>query len=145
MQPDMEQDSITRVECARGIDAVVLATSTDASDDAVASWAGSRRVPCFRGELDNVAGRKLAAMQWIGVDAAVRVNADSPLLSPNLVDQGVALFRENEVDIVTNVAPRTYPKGQSVEVVRATALERVLQTCVADAPAASPQSAFQAD
>ena len=47
----------------------------------------------------------------------VRISADSPLIDPSLIDKAVTLFKKNRFDIVTNVFPRTFPKGFSVEVV----------------------------
>ena len=75
-------------------------------------------VEVCRGSLDNVAQRFLDAAQRYTFGAFVRVCADSPLLDADLVDRAVERYRECKCDIVTNVVPRTYPHGQSVEVVR---------------------------
>lgn len=115
---------LERLEHATTLDAIVLATSQDAEDDPVAAFAAARGVACHRGPLDDVAGRVIEAARRHELDAVVRVNGDSPLLDQRLVDRGVALFRESGADIVTNVRPRTFPPGQSVEVVRTDALER---------------------
>src|SRR6185312_7877584 len=64
----------------------------------------------------------LKAAKAAGFDALVRVNGDSPLLDPALVAEGVALFRAGGADLVTNVRPRSFPKGQSVEVIAVAAL-----------------------
>lgn len=104
------------------IDGLVVATSTAPSDDAVASFAGDLGVACHRGSLDDVAGRILDAAIAQESDAVVRVSGDSPLIDPALVDRGVALFRSDDVDLVSNVVRRTFPKGQSVEVISRKAL-----------------------
>ena len=111
---------------ARALDGVVLATSTDATDDAIADFARAARIDCYRGPLDDVAARILAAAQTRGADALVRVNGDSPLLDPALVDLAVDLFRRAQPDVVTNVQPRSFPKGQSVEVMSCAALSRAV-------------------
>ena len=54
----------------------------------------------------------------------VRVNGDSPLLDQRLIDRGVELLKQTGAELVSNVRPRTFPPGQSVEVVRTEALER---------------------
>lgn len=107
-----------------GPDVVVLATSAEPSDDPVAVFCAGRGVPCFRGPLVNVAGRVLAAAEAQGLDAFVRICGDSPLLDPRLVDEAVALYRQGGADLVTNVLRRTFPKGQSVEVVDIQAFRR---------------------
>jgi spore coat polysaccharide biosynthesis protein SpsF len=110
----------------RQLGGVVLATSVDPSDDPTASYAAQRNIGYFRGPLDDVAGRLLAAAEWMRADAFVRVNGDSPLLDPALIDEAVQLFREGGVDVVSNVHPRSFPKGQSVEVISVAAMRRAV-------------------
>ena len=45
--------------------------------------------------------------------------ADSPLLDPALLQAAMRYSDAEAVDLVTNVFPRTFPKGQSVEMIRA--------------------------
>jgi spore coat polysaccharide biosynthesis protein SpsF len=107
-------------------DGLVVATSTDPSDDRTAAFARNSGTACYRGGLENVALRILSAGEQHLADAVVRVNGDSPLLDPALVDQAIELFRQAPVDVVTNVHPRTFPKGQSVEVIAVPALRRAV-------------------
>jgi spore coat polysaccharide biosynthesis protein SpsF len=111
---------------ARGLDALVLGTSTEPGDDATAAFAASRGLPCYRGSLDDVALRLLRAGEMHGADAIARINGDSPLLDPRVVDEAVELFRSGGADVVTNVRPRSFPKGQSVEVIALEALRRAV-------------------
>ena len=75
-------------------------------------------VDCFQGSLTNVAGRFASVLDKYQCDAFVRVNGDSPLMDHRLIDRGIVLFRRGDFDLVTNVFPRSFPKGQSVEVLR---------------------------
>src|SRR5262249_16756079 len=109
-----------------------VATSIDPSDDAVERFAERNGVKVFRGALDNVALRMLEAAQAANADAVVRVNGDSPLLDPALVDRAAHLFRETLVDLVANVSPRSFAKGQSVEVISRGALATALMRMVRD-------------
>lgn len=106
---------------------LVVATSDQADDDPVESFCQARTVNCFRGSLRDVAGRFLAAGQEYGAERLVRICADSPLLDPGLVDQLVTLSAVSGADLTTNVQVRTYPAGQSVEVLRTAALANALQ------------------
>jgi spore coat polysaccharide biosynthesis protein SpsF len=108
------------------LDQVVVATSIDPSDETTAAFALAQGVACCRGPLDDVAARLLLAGEEYHADGIVRINADSPLIDPALVDQAVGLFLEGGVDVVTNVRPRTFPKGQSVEVIALAALRRAV-------------------
>ena len=109
---------------SKSVDGIVLATSNEAEDDPVAKLARERGVDCFRGVLDDVAARIQSAAQSVRATAIVRVSGDSPLLDPRLVDQAVDIFRAASADLVSNVQQRTFPKGQSVEVMTCAALAR---------------------
>jgi spore coat polysaccharide biosynthesis protein SpsF len=113
---------LDRLERAAQVDVVAVATSTDGSDDPIERAVAARGIPCVRGDLHDVAGRFLEAASSLGLDAFVRVNGDSPLMDPQLVDAAAASIRTGEFDLVTNVSPRRFPKGQSVEAVAAAAM-----------------------
>jgi spore coat polysaccharide biosynthesis protein SpsF len=118
---------------SRKLDGYVIATSSELGDDAIADYAQLKGIPYFRGSLAHVADRMLAAASHFNADALVRVCGDSPLLDPKLVDQAVELFLREPVDLVTNVLPRSFPKGQSVEVMTTAALaEAVTSMSTAD-------------
>lgn len=96
---------------------VIVATSIDPSDDPIATWCRDMGAWCVRGPLDDVARRFLVAAEAHGLDAMVRLCADSPLIDPALIERGIELFQAKRPDLVTNVFPRrTFPPGQSVEV-----------------------------
>jgi spore coat polysaccharide biosynthesis protein SpsF len=109
---------LERLGHCRRLDGVLVATSVEKSDTPVWDFCRDHGVPAVRGPLGDVAGRFLQALASRPWDAFVRVSADSPLLDQQLVDEGVRLFGEGHPDLVTNVNPRTFPSGQSVEVVR---------------------------
>lgn len=100
-----------------GISNIVLATSIEKSDDPLVGYAEENGLDYYRGELDNVALRFLLTMKEYGFDAALRVNGDSPLNAPALLEQGIGLYKKHNYDLVTNVQKRTFPYGMSVEVV----------------------------
>ncbi|RJQ83000.1 MAG: hypothetical protein C4519_07430 [Desulfobacteraceae bacterium] len=108
-----------RVIHCHSVDQIIVATSSDESDDPVALFCRDHAIGVFRGPLHDVAARFKRTLEAFGWDACVRVNGDSPLLDQRLIDQAVMLFRGNNCDLVTNVHPRTFPAGQSVEVIRA--------------------------
>ena len=100
------------------LDSVVVATSSDKMDDPVALLCERHGITCYRGSLSNVAERFMNVLDAYPIDAFVRLNGDSPLLDQRLVERGSEIMRSNDLDIVTNVFPRTYPKGQSVEILK---------------------------
>lgn len=112
---------VERLRCVRNVADVIVATSQGAEDDAIASVCDALNCKCFRGSLDDVAGRFVAMIEREGIEAFVRICGDSPLIDPVIVEQAVECFMTGEADVVSNLVERTFPKGQSVEVVRSAA------------------------
>jgi spore coat polysaccharide biosynthesis protein SpsF len=121
---------IDRLRQCKTIDGLWIATSTHPSDDTVAEFAKREGVNFYRGSLDDVAGRLLNAAMAAKAEALVRINADSPLIDPAIVDRAVTLYRRERPDLVSNVLRRTFPKGQSVEVISVSALGRAHQEMI---------------
>jgi spore coat polysaccharide biosynthesis protein SpsF (cytidylyltransferase family) len=115
---------LDRLEAAAQVDTLAVATSSDPSDDPIAEFCARRGAYCHRGPLDDVALRFVEAARELGLDAFVRISGDSPLIDPALVDEAVERWRETGADVVTNIYPeRSFPSGQSVEVVSVAAYE----------------------
>lgn len=113
---------VDRLRRAKQLDFIVLATSDEPSDDSVAALGRDLGLVVIRGPLNDVLGRFLLVSQQLELKSLVRVSGDSPLLDPTLVDVAASMFEAGGSDLVTNVFPRTFPKGQSVEVVAVEAL-----------------------
>lgn len=100
------------------VDEIVIATSDDRSDSPIVDFCVEKKISYFTGSLKNVAKRFQDLLAIFHVDAFVRISGDSPLIDHRLVTQAVDIFCKSSCDIVTNVQKRTFPKGQSVEVIR---------------------------
>ena len=49
----------------------------------------------------------------------IRISGDSPLLDPTLLELLIKFHKKNiKFDIITNVFPRSFPKGQSIEIIK---------------------------
>jgi spore coat polysaccharide biosynthesis protein SpsF len=115
-------DRLRRVQLCRRI---VVATTERPQDDEIASFAGSEGVEVFRGHDTDVARRALDCCDGLQVEALMRISGDSPFMPPELIDRALMIAKDNnDADLVTNVFPRSYPAGASVEVVKAAALRR---------------------
>jgi len=118
---------INRLNSSNLLAGVVIATSIDNTDDAIFEFSLTNGFACFRGDLFDVATRLLGAAKQFGIDHILRVSGDSPMLDPAIVDRAIGLYQDNEVDLVTNVQQRTFPKGQSVEVFSTKILELAIE------------------
>lgn len=116
---------VDRLETLFETSELVICTSTDPSDDRLETFGKDRGLTVFRGALDDVAGRFLAAAKVHGVQAFCRVCGDRPFYDMEILKKGLALFKAGEkLDLVTNTFPPTFPSGQAVEVVSVSALEK---------------------
>jgi spore coat polysaccharide biosynthesis protein SpsF (cytidylyltransferase family) len=116
---------LRRLTRAKELSDVVVATSEESSDDAVAALATDRGARVVRGPLEDVLERYRGAIEAIECDAVVRITADCPLIDPAVVDGLVERWREGDEEYVANVIePRSYPVGQDAEVVSSHALRK---------------------
>jgi len=97
---------------------VVVATSVDPSDDPLARFVESIGYAVHRGPLDDTVARLQGALRAHPARWFFRVCGDSPLVDPALLERFIGLATD-ELDLVTNVHPRSFPAGRSVELVRA--------------------------
>jgi spore coat polysaccharide biosynthesis protein SpsF len=118
---------LERLHRCKHLSQTIVATSTDASDDAIARFCTDKAVPLYRGPLDDVLARFVGVAGQLGESALVRISGDSPLMDPEVVDRAVVLYEEGDADLVTNVQIRSFPKGQSVEVIARAALQRAAE------------------
>lgn len=118
---------IERLRRAKKLTDVVVATTTDANDDAVEELATQRGWNLYRGSHLDVLDRYYQAAVKYQADVVVRITCDCPLIDPDVVDRVVAEFESRlpEIDYVSNVVePRTFPRGLDTEVFSFAALER---------------------
>jgi spore coat polysaccharide biosynthesis protein SpsF len=103
---------------AVGLDRIVVLTSSDLTDDPLAGYAERfLGVDVYRGELANVFSRFQGALSKYPCQWFIRVCGDSPLIDSRLIKKMVQRIRPQD-DLVTNVAERTFPPGQSVEILK---------------------------
>lgn len=119
-----------RVKQSNNVKKVIIATSSHASDDLIEEFCCLRKLPCYRGDLDDVAGRFLGVIIGEGVEEFIRISGDSPLIDPKLIDMAVDEYRCDLYDLVTNVLFRTFPKGQSVELVRSSSFKKMYDAMI---------------
>jgi spore coat polysaccharide biosynthesis protein SpsF (cytidylyltransferase family) len=111
------QRVINQVKKSKKISKIIIATSKHKTDKKIINFCNKNKIHCISGSLKNVFRRFHSIIVQKKCKSFVRISADSPLIDPSLIDRAVTIFKKNRYDIVTNVFPRTFPKGFSVEVV----------------------------
>lgn len=107
------------------LDELVVATTVEDRDDAVAAECAAIGVPCERGPVDDVLTRFLDVLGKYDSDVVLRFTADCPLLDPRLVARAHRVFLAADVDYLTTSITRTLPRGLDVEVVRTPVLKEI--------------------
>lgn len=111
---------IRRLKKVKKIKKIIVATSNKPSDDKLANYLKKKKINLYRGKLNDVTDRLYNASA--GNNYFIRINGDSPLIDPSLINKMIKIFKEKKTkkgfDILTNTLPRTFPKGQSVEIVK---------------------------
>jgi spore coat polysaccharide biosynthesis protein SpsF len=122
---------LVRARRAQFVGQVVVATTTDPSDNPVEAFCKSKGFPCFRGDPFDVLDRYYQAARLYGGSTIVRLTADCPLIDPAEIDRTVQAFFRAEVDFAANRLPppmkRTTPVGMDTEVVSFKALSLAWQ------------------
>lgn len=120
----MLERQIERLRRAQRMDKLVIATSTDASDDPIAALCQSLSVDCFRGPLDDVLDRFYQAARRYAPRAVVRLTGDCPLADPQVIDELIETHSRESYDYTANILPpRQIPDGLDVEVIAMSCLE----------------------
>ncbi|HYG87180.1 MAG TPA: glycosyltransferase family protein [Azospirillum sp.] len=122
---------VERVRRSTELDGIVIATTTNATDDPVAEFARSAGVGVFRGSEEDVLGRVHGAAAGEGAELVVRLTGDCPLIDPEIIDRVVDRLRADPpIDYATSGMPRTWPLGLDAEAMTFTALSAAQREAV---------------
>ncbi|TXH04253.1 MAG: spore coat protein [Nevskiaceae bacterium] len=123
---------IERIKRAKRVTGLVVATSIEPSDDAIAELCRGEGIDCFRGDLNDVLGRYYHAAVQYKPEHILRLTGDCPLSDPEIIDQLVELHQAQANDYTSNVIERTYPNGLDAEIFTFEALARAFRSAQSD-------------
>ena len=107
---------------------IIVSTSTNKKDDKLVKFLIDKKVKYFRGSLNNVAKRLYDTAISEKKSFFLRISGDSPLIDFRLINKSVNIFEKNKnFDLITNIFPRTFPSGQSVEIIKTKTLGKNLR------------------
>lgn len=121
---------ILKVNKSKNVSNIVVATSKYKSDDLLVDNLKKNKIKYFRGSLNNVAKRLLNVAEKYKKKYFIRINADSPLIDFKLIDLSIKILKKSfnkEYDLITNTFPRSFPSGQSVEIIKTKTLKKNIQ------------------
>ena len=110
---------VEKLKKNKDIDKVIVASSTSKLDNKIEFFCKKNKLNYFRGNLRNVYKRYFDLLINEKCDFFIRVCADSPLLSEKILKKLIFFLKryKNKYQLYTNVFPRTYPKGLSLEII----------------------------
>ena len=106
---------VNRLKYASSIDDIVVATTTNTLDDALEQWCNENSVKVFRGSEDDVLNRYYEASLSYPSDYVVRITADDPFKEPSVTDKVVKKLIDENLELVTNNNPPSFPEGLDCE------------------------------
>ena len=113
---------IDRSKHIEGVDKLIIATSTDVEDDSIVKFAETEGIDVFRGSLDNVVERALAACECFKLTRFARICGDRPFFDPELNSQLISLANGNNYDLVTTTNQKPLPPGLTAELITVASL-----------------------
>lgn len=116
---------VRRVQKAKSIDRLVVATSTKEADNGIAQLATRLGVHITRGREDDVLDRFRQAALETRASTIVRVSADSPFVDPEVTDMVVDAYLTSDADYASNKLEASFPLGLDVEAFSREALDTI--------------------
>lgn len=113
---------IERLRRIKLADEIVIATTTNDTDQPIVDFCNRLRLPFFRGSEEDVLSRYYGAAVQYKADVVVRVTSDCPVIDPVLSDKAISCFLDpqNKYDYLRLFQ---YPRGLDTEVFTFKALE----------------------
>ena len=103
-----------------------VVTSDQASDDLLAKYLEISKIPCFRGNLNNVLNRFCTLCSYQNIkpeDTIIRLTADNPLVDNKFIEKMKVIWESYDLDYLSaepdDLTKHGWPKGLSAEFFRA--------------------------
>lgn len=114
---------IDRIKRSKLINDLVVATTTNSTDNEVEALCKNLNINVSRGSENDVLDRFYQAALSFKPNYIVRLTSDCPLIDPQLIDSVIEYTLSNNLDYCTNTLIEHYPDGEDIEVFKFSALE----------------------
>lgn len=107
-----------RLKKSKLINGILLITTNNPNDKILTKIAKKNKINYFLGSEENVLSRYYYASKQFKIDIIVRVTSDCPLLSSEIIDEGIKTFLSKKVDYLHNTNHKSYsfPDGFDIEI-----------------------------
>lgn len=107
---------IKRLRISKNLNNIILATTKNEEDNELVFFVKKMGLDVYRGSEKNVLERYIKAAKKFNVDQIVRITGDCPFVDPDLVDQIIRFYIDNNYDYVSNTLEPTFPDGLDIEI-----------------------------
>ena len=114
---------IKRAKQVKLIDEVVVATSSEESDQEIVDYCKRNNECYFVGSLEDVLERYFLCAKQYEADIIVRLTSDCPCLDPCIVNEIIESHLDTNADFTSSILNRTLPYGIDCGVVNFNALQ----------------------
>lgn len=123
LQTTVLEEVIRRIKKVKKIDDLIVATTTNESDDPIIDVAKESRVLYYRGSESNVLERYYKAAEMYSLDHIIRITSDCPFIDPEVIEQLIDMYFKDQYDYISNGQKRTFPHGLDCEMFSRNALK----------------------
>jgi spore coat polysaccharide biosynthesis protein SpsF len=115
---------INRLKKVPSLDHIIMATTSNDTDNPLVELASKMNIDYFRGSEANVMLRVIESAESVSSETVVSITGDCPLIDPIIIEQAIQTFIQNECDYVNNAYIPGYPGGMNVQVYSLDSLKR---------------------
>ena len=120
---------IKRLKRIDSIKEIIVATTIRDEDNAIEDLVKKLGEKIYRGSTDNVLSRFYYASLELKSETIIRITADCPFVDPEVITKMIRLFKENNVDYLSNTMEVTFPDGLDVEIFPKKSLKDAFLNC----------------
>ena len=117
---------VNRLKYCKRIDKIIVATTTNITDNTLTDWAAKENIELYQGSEDDVLNRYYSTAKMLELnpdDIIIRITADDPFKEPELIDKVIEKVELGDTLFAYNNKPPTFPEGLDCEVFTMSALE----------------------
>ncbi len=123
----MIEHLVNRLKQVASISKIVMATTTNDSDDPLVELSKKNNIYFYRGSEDDVMVRVIEAAESVNGEIIVGITGDCPVIDPMLVEQTIQMFIHNTCDYVNNAVVPGLPGGMNTQVYKLASLRKSVE------------------
>jgi spore coat polysaccharide biosynthesis protein SpsF len=123
----MIEHLVNRLKQVASISKIVMATTTNDSDEPLVELSKKSKIYFYRGSEDDVMVRVIEAAESVNAEIIVGITGDCPVIDPLLVEQTIQMFIHNTCDYVNNAVLPGLPGGMNTQVYKLASLRKSVE------------------